>query len=71
MYRGDNGHSSNRHKVGFKLSCLEEETPASGREGDETLDADFNGPRMAVRTLTSAYTSKRPAAGYLAGSDLD
>lgn len=26
----DEGHSSNPHKIGFKISCLEAETPASG-----------------------------------------
>jgi hypothetical protein len=71
MNRGDKGHSSNRHKVGFKISCLEDDTPASGREGDETTDTDFDEARMAVRTLKSVYTSKRPIAGYSAGSDLE
>jgi hypothetical protein len=41
---------------------LEEDTPASGREGDETSDGEFNEARMAVRSLNSIYSTKKSVA---------
>ena len=70
-YGGKSQHqSSSRQKVGFKTSKIQEEDPASGREGD-VVDSDEEEVEeyLAVRHMKSYFPSGKSVADYAIETD--
>jgi hypothetical protein len=60
----------NRHKVGFKLSRVEEDAPTSDWEGDVTSGVDDDA-LLAVRSMRQGYPSNKNPDGENSPSDFE